>query len=41
MKHTKPDIVLRAAEGPIVGPIPGLRGRKAVEAVIKQLLGGK
>ena len=32
-----PDIILRGIEAPIVGVIPGLRGRAEVEKVIDQL----
>lgn len=37
----RPDIVIPPTEAPIVGPIPGLRDRKAVQQVINQLLGRK
>lgn len=37
----EPDIILRGIEGSIVGLIPGLRGRAAVEEVIRRLLGDK
>lgn len=38
MTKQEPDIVLKPAEGPIVGIIPGLRGKEAVTQVINQLL---
>lgn len=41
MTSSKPDIILNGIEAPIVGIIPGLRGRAAVQKVIDQLTGRK